>query len=451
MSGVPTPGTRSAVLRHLRHLDPPVGNRPRGTNIVKHTPNFVHVKDRFPYWNIVPGDIVRLKVGDVGPMYGLDPTVKTRGEGRVVSIDRTRNVAYLVNLDESNPKAPRNIRHIAPRLIDPAAGPAKGYTPNTAESPRAVHYSNLQLKLPDLKDTYAVRLVRKSLYYSRPKHRFVWKRLAIFRDETGVSQKIEVPWPKGRPDGYLPEYDAAKQETVQEETWLPWNKLDVLYAGADPLEDSPASVLRARMERLALNEKKLGEPSTQPKGGYAGFQPRGAVKAPFIPQPPSAAEVVSHTRAALAKWAGSPEFKEYLQEKQDCRSFAPEDYLAIAPFKGPAAGGSWTLPLEAAASTTQRSYERDEVTGQLVAIKQFGTSKTHLDSMPIEMLMKGDLMNPHSRARKTKERTRRIAARKEVNKALAKEDKERADLFKATINARLASQKSTSAKQAGGL
>lgn len=40
------------------------------------------------------------------------------------------------------------LKHMAPRLIDPAKGPEGGYSPNTIPKGRAVHLSNLALMLP---------------------------------------------------------------------------------------------------------------------------------------------------------------------------------------------------------------------------------------------------------------------------------------------------------------
>lgn len=56
----------------------------------------VKQKDRIKFWNIVPGDYVRVKRGNVASQLGLDPNVhKVKPEGVVVRIDRMKNVAYL--------------------------------------------------------------------------------------------------------------------------------------------------------------------------------------------------------------------------------------------------------------------------------------------------------------------------------------------------------------------
>ncbi len=129
--------TSGSVLRSLRHLNPPTKGSKfaiRAPSHAAHTPKFVQPKDRIPFWNIVPGDHVKLKSGRVGQQDGLDSDEKIRGEGIVVRIDREKNWLWLRDVDDKNKLAPKAIRHIIPRLVDPLA-PEKGYGPQRHRDP----------------------------------------------------------------------------------------------------------------------------------------------------------------------------------------------------------------------------------------------------------------------------------------------------------------------------
>ena len=194
--------TSRRVLRNLDHLW-------QGTNqkfinklrpsFAQSTPAYVPPKDRITFWNIVPGDVVKLRSGAIGHDEDGRPI---RGEGIVTSIDRTTNRLLLRDIDDNHKMAPKNVKHVVPRLIDPEAGEEKGFSGNTTSVPRPVHYSKVMLKVPDTQ-TYASRIVRSKPFYDRQKGMFVWKRFAIVKatDEEslrtgGALKKIYVPWPK---------------------------------------------------------------------------------------------------------------------------------------------------------------------------------------------------------------------------------------------------------------
>lgn len=103
-----TPGSTRTILRSLRHLRPPThGSKFAQKNVPSqalHRPKFVRPKDRVAYWNIVPGDIVRLRQGRVGEREGLEAegSRRLRGEGIVTSIDREKNWLWLRDIDVSS-------------------------------------------------------------------------------------------------------------------------------------------------------------------------------------------------------------------------------------------------------------------------------------------------------------------------------------------------------------
>ena len=131
--------TSRRVLRNLDHLW-------QGTNqkfinklrpsFAQSTPAYVPPKDRITFWNIVPGDVVKLRSGAIGHDEDGRPI---RGEGIVTSIDRTTNRLLLRDIDDNHKMAPKNVKHVVPRLIDPEAGEEKGFSGNTTSVPRPVH------------------------------------------------------------------------------------------------------------------------------------------------------------------------------------------------------------------------------------------------------------------------------------------------------------------------
>lgn len=95
MSGM----TNRRVLRSLDHMWQGTNNKfinkLRPTHAAS-TPTYVPPKDRIAFWNIVPGDVVKLRSGAVAhDEHGR----KIRGEGIVQSIDRTTNRVLLRDLD----------------------------------------------------------------------------------------------------------------------------------------------------------------------------------------------------------------------------------------------------------------------------------------------------------------------------------------------------------------
>ncbi|KAH7888024.1 hypothetical protein F5I97DRAFT_1864925 [Phlebopus sp. FC_14] len=135
--------------------------------------NPVPLKDRIKYWNVVPGDQVRIR--------GEGPRIR-----EVLSVNKFTNRVYLKgNIRESNPnKLPVN---------------------------RSVHYSRCQLFLgnQDVADkqgalksmpVFAQRVGVRDPHWHPLLRRFDWKRIAVatvpgyYNDQ--VEKPIVIPWPK---------------------------------------------------------------------------------------------------------------------------------------------------------------------------------------------------------------------------------------------------------------
>ncbi|CAO1617767.1 unnamed protein product [Parajaminaea phylloscopi] len=465
------PGSRSGITRHLGHLKPPAkGSKWKvAPNKVFHTPNFVQPHDRIAFWNIVPGDEVRLRAGRVGQDLGFDQREKMRGEGKVLSVDKTRNLAWLVDLDEANPRAPKSIKHVIPRLVDPD-DPSKGYSSNTIEVARPVHYSNLMLRLPEVQGEktpgprYAVRLERKNAYFSRRLRRWVWQRFAVVRNDDGTTSRIHVPWPAAPYYANEARPDTAGKDQVKEESWLPWSPMDPVHLTPERPWSSRQSeedvvVRRAELSRAAqeaARAKKAQEAGQQRRlGMYAGFAAKSRPKMPPVPQPPTASELLSYSRESLAEWASDPAVRQHISGGG--RSFAPDDYLDFAPPMGPGAGGDWTLPLDPQ-GFQMAAFRRDAKSGKLVGAAEGSSSgiaaaralsKAHFDSMPVELLMTAELTNPRGIKvrRRRREQEQALAAMEAVQ--TGEDDKEAVEQLRAYMKGKMVMDESAKLQAAG--
>ncbi|SPO31722.1 uncharacterized protein UTRI_06572_B [Ustilago trichophora] len=397
MSGA---GTTAGVLRSLRHLNPPTKGSKfaiKAPSHAAHRPKFVQPKDRIPFWNIVPGDHVKLRCGRVGQKEGLDSKDKIRGEGIVVSIDREKNWLWLRDVDDNNKLAPKAIRHIVPRLVDPLQ-PEKGYGPNTTDIPRPIHYSNVMLKIPG-SDQFAVRLSRSAAKYDKRKGMYIWKRYATVKAsdekllETGKAfEKVEVPWPTLPGKRRFLDSTMSDRNVVEAESWAPWRPEDPVLLPERKRVTSPQSERRAELltlQRIKLDAAKATQagPSAPAYalGTYAGFK-QSRVKPPPIAQPPTPAETIRLRTDAASEWASGDAIEAHRQEGG--LSFLWRDYLDVAPRQGPASGGDWS---ELPASTPKGGLDarRSPRDGRLTD----GVSRNDVDRMPIELLMAKDLTN----------------------------------------------------------
>lgn len=429
-------GTTGGVLRSLRHLNPPTKGAKfavRAPTHAAHRPKFVQPKDRIPFWNIVPGDHVKLRCGRVGQKEGLEAEEKVRAEGIVVSIDREKNWLWLRDVDENNKLAPKAIRHIVPRFVDPLQ-PEKGYGPNTTEIPRPVHYSNVMLKIPG-SDQFAVRLSRSAAKYDKRKGMYIWKRFATIKAsdekllETGKPfEKVEIPWPTLPGKRRRMDVTMSDRNVVEAESWAPWRPEDPVLLPEPKGITSPQSERRAQLlalERMELDAQKAAQagPSAPAHalGTYAGFQ-QGRAKPPPIAQPPTPAETIRQRAEAASEWATGDAIEAHRQEGG--LAFLWRDYLDVAPKQGPASGGDWS---ELPATTPKGGLDarRSPRDGRLTD----GVSRNDVDRMPIELLMTKDLANERglkwrmkrwkqNQAEKQQEAIEQHQARKELLKEL---------------------------------
>ena len=423
-------GTSRRVLRSLDHLRANTSNkftRSLRPTYAQTPPPYVAPKDRIAFWNIVPGDTVRLRTGAVAHDEQNRPI---RGEGVVTSVDRTTNRIYLRDVNEEQNLAPKNLKHTVPRLVDPEAGPEKGFSGNVTHVPRPVHYSKVMLKVPGT-EQYASRIVRSKPFWDKRKNMFLWKRFAIVKANTEEAlrsgeavRKIEVPWPKmpekRRPFGP----NMADYNLVESETFVPWVPEDPVLlpaprARSTAAGEARAEVLRAHWEvqRAMRAEQQRAATLETPAGarGYAGFEPKERVRPPPVPQAPTPAERVDAERERLALFAHDAHNQEHVE--QGGQLFAASDYLDVAPLYGPAAGGDWGAPAAGATRAERASDGR----------RLEAPGKEDLDAMPLELLMTDDLAN----MRGLKWRMRRWKQAQQQRKAeAAQQAQEESELLK---------------------
>lgn len=389
-----------------------------------------------------------------------------------------------------------NKRSVTLRWLDPSK-PEEGLSPNYIPVRRPVHYSNLMLKIPNT-NAWAHRVYRKKLHYDKKSRAFRWQRFAVYKDQNGENVTVQIDWPKNVTVSRNPAPDSTLVGRVQEESWLPWNPEDPVLLPSERPRDSPASVAElarlaqaklqagvkvegvsdeVRQQRIdevtaalktgdhkqvtaALNkaarEQQLTPSSSSSSRGskttYAGFQVRSRPKPPPVAQLPSPAELLSLAKTSMAAWVRRQAIQEHIQNGG--QTFAADDYLALAPQAGPAAGGSWRMPITTTSSeATSSGQSRDAVTGQLLYQQAEDgtplTSRRHLDTMPVELLMAGDLTNPQG----TKWRMRRYKERKalEATKRAAEEKRTQKNLraFKAYVEEKKLEREAEEAAGAG--
>ncbi|KAG9128183.1 hypothetical protein FRC07_003733 [Ceratobasidium sp. 392] len=161
--------TISRVTKDFRHLTrgPAYRQRSRVPTIVSATPNYPKPSDRIKYWNIVPGDFVRVVRGGHADMQKRE----------VISVDKTRNLVNVKGITRD-----------------------RGSHENAGRLSKPIHYSNLQLfageyelpskdgEKPETVDVYATRLSTSIPVYIPAARRWVWNRYAA-----GTSPKLPTP------------------------------------------------------------------------------------------------------------------------------------------------------------------------------------------------------------------------------------------------------------------
>lgn len=475
---LPPPGSRARVLRHLQHLE-----KPKKSKFLTQIPFFdapyVHPKNRVPFWNIGPGDEVRVKVGGKRIKKEDGSIEKVPFEGIVDTIDRERSVVWLRAPEKGDESLiPRNLKHLEPRYADATKGLEGGFGPNAAYVARPVHYSNLQLKIPadlklpediklDLKQgVFASRMARTKPYYDKSKGFFRWKRYAIVPTSEGTL-KIEIPWKT------LESRDVPRKENntlsnlVDRETWLPWAPSDptwliprasrtspqaleryqkslaqrteaLVAKGAD--ENGKISVARAAQAQLEAG-KQAPLPSMIPGAStatlglpiYPGFakQLLSKTKMPITPQPPTPAEKVWMAKHSMKEWHedGQNMTDSNTEAKNTQKyTFSAWDYLDVSPLEGPS---SASLNHAGSANDVAKDNSGDRPRGDAGRLSNASqVTKREMDNWPIELMMKEDLINEQGTKHRRIRWQRRQRENAEMQKAIEQEEKENLQAFR---------------------
>ncbi|KZT27001.1 hypothetical protein NEOLEDRAFT_1131498 [Neolentinus lepideus HHB14362 ss-1] len=226
--------TSSPVLRDFRHLDSIPRWWLKRTSFHDPTSKAVQTHDRIKYWNIVPGDQVRV-LGDREGMVR-----------EVLSINRFANRVYL--------RAPKNEGE------------------NKQSSPQAlnVHYSKCQLFIgkheypppagsteTQIVPVFATRLGTSKAVWDSSKHCYVWQRFAVnttprlpywTKESHNPKERISIPWPEKEPPEKLQRTDYDTPADVV--TAITYKPAPITTRLLDPV---PRQHLQAKQERKYLN------------------------------------------------------------------------------------------------------------------------------------------------------------------------------------------------------
>ncbi|KDR83464.1 hypothetical protein GALMADRAFT_235622 [Galerina marginata CBS 339.88] len=171
--------TQFSATTHFNHLR----NIPRAWLIrrSKHDPKLKSVRpaDRIKWWNIVPGDQIRLR-GD------KDSTIH-----EVLSINRLSNRVFLKNTAEesttpdSQPPKSKNYHYSRCQL----------YVGEYAVRPK-----NDSTRPHELQPVFASRVGTTQPYWDYKQHRYIWRRYAVATvpriPAVTKRMKVRIPWPK---------------------------------------------------------------------------------------------------------------------------------------------------------------------------------------------------------------------------------------------------------------
>ncbi|KAJ1308562.1 hypothetical protein OPQ81_004261 [Rhizoctonia solani] len=245
--------TDSRITRDFRHLKigPAFRQRTRFPTKLSTQPNYPKPSDRIKYWNIVPGDAVRIVRG-------------AHADGKkheVLSVDKTRNLVYLKEVTMM-----------------------RGQGESAAKISKPIHYSNLQLYLGvfeltdkngQTKETevYATRISTSKPVYIPAARRWFWKRYAAGTSPPlpapeGVAprkNRTEIRWPEYK-KRTLPtidfDYDTSA-EAVKEITWIPADVSE--HAKYPPYFHIPAPTSQ---QRISVSQKILAAKARAVQNAY---------------------------------------------------------------------------------------------------------------------------------------------------------------------------------------
>ncbi|CUA70268.1 hypothetical protein RSOLAG22IIIB_00621 [Rhizoctonia solani] len=214
-------------------------------------PNYPKPSDRIKYWNIVPGDTVRV-------VRGAHAENKKQ---EVLSVDKTRNLVFLKEITMM-----------------------RGYGENASKVSKPIHYSNLQLylgvyELPDKdgkpKETevYATRLSTSKPVYIPAARRWFWRRYAAgttppIPAPEGVAprkNRTEIRWPEPKKRALpITEFDYDTPiEAVREVTWIPADVSE--HSKYPPYFHIPAPTSQ---QRISVSQKILAARARAVQNAY---------------------------------------------------------------------------------------------------------------------------------------------------------------------------------------
>ncbi|CAE6425688.1 unnamed protein product [Rhizoctonia solani] len=245
--------TDSRVTRDFRYLvqGPSFRQRSRFPTKLSTSPNHPKPSDRIKYWNIVPGDTVRIVRG----------AHAENKKHEVLSVDKTRSLVYLKEVTMM-----------------------RGHGETASRVSKPIHYSNLQLylgiyELPDkngeVKDTevYATRISTSKPVYIPAARRWFWRRYAAGTSPQvpapeGVAprkNRTEIRWPEPKKRA-LPtvefDYDTPI-EAVREITWTPADVSE--HAKYPPYFHIPAPTSQ---QRISVSQKVLAAKARAVQDAY---------------------------------------------------------------------------------------------------------------------------------------------------------------------------------------
>lgn len=246
---------------------------------------------------------------------------------------------------------------------------------------------------------------------------YVWDRIAIVRAPNGETVKLRIPWPKREATEKRSMPSMADSSVVSLETWIPWALTDPIHTPARRARTSPHS--EARQQAALAHHAATAKSRPAQVQGYAQYIAK-RLKPPPIAQAPTPAEEAWVKRREQEAWAKSPAVSEHLS--QGLRSFAPRDYLSLAPADGPIRPGAWDAP---PLTTPQGAGERDAQ-----GIRHGVAGSDELDAWPIELLMQRELAPEFTLAKRMRAWKGKQAERKYAIKALDRQMGESVKAFK---------------------
>ncbi len=161
----------------------------------------------------------------------LDSNDKTRGEGIVVSIDREKNWLWLRDVDEQNKLAPKSLRHIVPRYVDPLS-PKRATVLTSQRFPALFTTRMLCSRFParismqyDFPAPQQSTTSARACMFGSAMQRSKRRTRSLSRQERH-SRKSRSPWPSLPGKRRHRDNTMSDRNVVEGETWAPWRPED---------------------------------------------------------------------------------------------------------------------------------------------------------------------------------------------------------------------------------